>query len=95
MEDEKRGEPMNASVGLDWTTRTPVGQAVWLALPVVLSALIFFLGLPSRTSRSVGAVPTTISDPNPAPSACAFPSASLARRTSASIALAASIESEV
>jgi PAS domain S-box-containing protein len=41
--DKQKGEPpVNASVGLDWTTRSAPAQVLWLAPPALLLATIFF-----------------------------------------------------
>ncbi len=40
--DDHKGEPVNASVGLDWTTRSAPAQVLWLAPPALLLATIFF-----------------------------------------------------
>ena len=41
--DTQKGEPpVNASVGLDWTTRSAPAQVLWLAPPALLLATIFF-----------------------------------------------------
>jgi PAS domain S-box-containing protein len=40
--DSEKGEPVNATVGLDWTTRSAPAQVLWLAPPALLLATIFF-----------------------------------------------------
>ena len=45
MDVQKKGEPVNASVGLGWTRPAAAVQPLWLALPVVLAGLLFFLDL--------------------------------------------------
>jgi len=45
MDVQKKGEPVNASVGVDWTTSSAPAQRMWLALPVVLTGLLFYFDL--------------------------------------------------
>ncbi|MFN2426343.1 MAG: hypothetical protein ABR587_07845, partial [Candidatus Binatia bacterium] len=47
MEVDKKGDPVNASVGLGWTTPNSSTQPIWLALPVALAGLFFYFDLNS------------------------------------------------
>lgn len=45
MDDRRRGEPVNASIGIGMTSDRTLPRSLWILLPVVLSGVLFFLDL--------------------------------------------------